>query len=272
MPVLSMDGAELHYHIAGDGPPLLMIAGLSSDSASWGPVAPALSKQFTLIMPDNRGAGRTKAKGAISIDAMARDCTALLDHLSIARTHVLGHSMGGTVAASLAASQPDRTESIVLAASPAAPPARAISVVENILALREHGAPGEHWLRALFHWLFAPRFFENRRAVDAAIATALAYPHAQSASDMRRQIEALRRHDASTLPERVAAPGLLLAGELDLMVSPEAIAESFAGAPKMRLQTLAGAAHSLHWDQPEAFVHAVTDFFRPDNSPSRRRD
>ncbi len=260
MPVLNNSDVHLHYETVGEGPPLMLIAGLASDHASWGPVTPTLAKHFTLIMPDNRGAGQTRCGAPISINAMADDIAALLDHLSIERAHVLGHSMGGIIAMKLAASAPKRIARLVLAASCAQTQARAVSVVDNILALREAGAPQEHWLRAFFHWLFKPEFFENRNAVDAAIALSIAYPHAQTTENMRRQIDALRHYDASGLPAAIETETLLLAGELDLMFSPHNIESAFSAARNGRMTVLPGAAHSLHWDAPQAFCETVTGF------------
>lgn len=62
MPEFESSGATVHYEIAGDGPPLLLIAGTASDSASWGPLPPFLPGR-RLIMPDNRGTGRTVCEG-----------------------------------------------------------------------------------------------------------------------------------------------------------------------------------------------------------------
>jgi pimeloyl-ACP methyl ester carboxylesterase len=260
MPVLKTVDVEIHYEVTGSGPPLILIAGLASDHASWGPVTPTLAKHFTLIMPDNRGCGQTRTSEAITIDVMAEDIVSLLDHIGHERAHVLGHSMGGIIAMNLAAAEPHRVDKLVLAASCAQKQPRAISVIDNILALREVGAPEEHWLRAFFHWLFKPSFFDNKNAVDAAIALAMAYPHAQTAANMRLQIDALREYDASGLPAAIKAETLLLAGELDLMFSPEQIEQAFATAENSVLQVLPGAAHSLHWDEPAAFCAAVAGF------------
>ncbi len=259
MPVFSTSDADIHYEITGDGPPLLLIAGLASDNASWGPVTPILSKHFKLIMPDNRGAGRTRTTAPLSVDAMADDCAALLDHLQIDRAHVVGHSMGGIIAMTFAARAPDRINKLVLAASCAKTPARAVSVIDTILLLREAGAPQEHWLRSFFHWLFKPDFFENKNAVDAAIALSMAYPYAQSVEDMRAQVDALRDYDASALPTALTSETLLLAGEHDLMFSPQDIKAAFEAAPA-RLEILSGAAHSLHWDNPADFSSNVIAF------------
>ncbi len=260
MPTLTTNDADIHYEVTGDGPPLLLIAGLASDSASWGPVTPLLSKHFTLIMPDNRGAGRTSSSTPLSIGAMAADYASLLDHLEIGKAHTLGHSMGGIIAMTLASRMPDRIDRLVLAASCARTPARAISVIDNLLMLREGGASQELWLRSFFHWLFKPKFFENRNAVDAAIALSMAYPYAQSVEDMRLQVDALRSYDASALPAALKSETLLLAGEYDLMFSPEEIKAAFAAAPAARLEILPGAAHSLHWDNPAGFSSTVIAF------------
>jgi pimeloyl-ACP methyl ester carboxylesterase len=260
MPVLRANDIDLYYEIAGAGPPLMLIAGLGSDRASWGPVAPALARHFTLIMPDNRGAGQTRTNSPITIAAMASDCAALLDHLDIERADVLGHSMGGLIAMTLAATEPQRINRLALAACSAKTPARAVSVIDTILALREGGASDEHWIRSFFHWLFNPNFFENKNAVDAAIALSIGYAHAQTADNMRRQIDAMRTYDASGLPAMIASQTLLLTGELDLLFSPAEIEAAYAPAPESKLDVIAGAAHSLHWDKPAAFCEAVLRF------------
>jgi len=261
MPTVSHNGAEIYYETMGDGPPLLLIAGVMSDNASWGPIKPLLAKRYTLIMPDNRGCGRTRSEGAIAVDDMAGDCIALLDALGHDDAYVLGHSMGGAIALTLEKIAPARVKKLALAAAAAKPSARTVSMIDNILSLREAGAPQEHWLRAFFHWLFAPSFFENKNAVDAAIALSIAYPYGQSLEDMRRQVETIRAFDGRPLVAGLAAKTLLLAGELDHMAPPALIAEAYSNARHARLEILPGAAHSLHWDQPAAFAAAVSAFF-----------
>ena len=60
MPALELPDLSLHYEDRGSGPPLLLVAGLASDSFSWLPVATPLAVRFRTIMPDNRGVGRTR--------------------------------------------------------------------------------------------------------------------------------------------------------------------------------------------------------------------
>lgn len=264
MPVLTTDDAEIYYETAGEGPPLLLIAGLASDSQSWGPLRPHLETRFTLVTPDNRACGRTKDKakdggGAITIERMADDAGAVVDHLGLGRVSVIGHSMGVAISLCLAARRPDRVDKLVLAAGGARTPARAASVVDTLLALREAGVDESIWYRSFFHWLFAPAFFDSPAAVEAAIAMSRAYPHAQSAADMRRQIEAVHAFDAAALPP-IGAPALVIAGEEDILVPPASVETAKALLPEARMTTIPGAGHSLHWDAPEAFAEAAGDF------------
>lgn len=262
MPDLSVNGISLHYETAGDGPPLVLIAGLASDGASWAPVTPFLIPHATVILPDNRGCGQTRTGGAVTIEAMADDIIALLDHLEIEQADLLGHSMGGVIAMTIAARRPDRLRRLVLSATTTAVPPRARSIIETLVSLREAGAPEEDWYRAFFHWLFHPAFFESEAAVAAAIAMARAYPHAQSPGDMRRQVDALREYDASALPAQIGAETLILAGEGDLLFPPQMIAENFRSLKNSRTEIIADAAHSLQWDQPEGFARAVVRFLK----------
>ena len=91
MPHISLNGINLYYESPGHGNPLMLIAGLASDFQSWLPVTVSLSRHYRLILPDNRGAGRTKPMDVeTSISRMADDLATLIEKLSIKRTHVLG--------------------------------------------------------------------------------------------------------------------------------------------------------------------------------------
>ena len=87
MPDLKLDDISLHYEVDGSGPPLLLHAGMLSDSATWAPLVPLLTEHFTLIRPDNRSTGRTTPGDAPNSGAhMAADVLALMDHLGLTAT------------------------------------------------------------------------------------------------------------------------------------------------------------------------------------------
>lgn len=266
MPSLRRPDAELYYEREGDGPPLLLIPGLASDSQSWLPVRAALAARFSLVLLDARGAGRTRAD-AVSVPLVVDDALALLDHLGIGRAHVLGHSLGGLIAHALAARAPARVERLVLAASGAISP-RLDALLADLAAAREAGLPLELWFRLLFQWLFRPGLLADPAAVAVAARLAAAYPYLQSDAAFRAQLAAARGANRAS-GAGITAPTLVLCGADDLMIAPAASVASFRDVPQLAAVTLADAAHSLHWDQPEAFVRAVCAFLTAGTAPSR---
>lgn len=263
MPRFDRPGLSLHYEQRGAGTPLLLVAGLASDSLSWLPVWNDLGSRFRAIAPDNRGVGRTSpSDAAVSIDALADDCAALLDHLGIAHAAVLGHSMGGFVAQRLATRRPDLVDRLVLAATGSAPTPDDIALFRDLADRLDAGEDPARWFRRMFDAIFTSRFLADASSVEAATRWALDYPWRQSPAAFRRQVEAIVAFDGGDELARIAAPTLVIAGSEDRLFplgEGRALASRIAGA---RFEAIDGAAHALHTEQPKAFVEAVSRFLR----------
>lgn len=110
-------GEALAVAVWGTGPrTVLGIHGITASSMSLAPVARHLGPEYTLLAPDLRGRGRScRLPGPFGMVAHARDCAAALETLGSAPAVVLGESMGGFVAVTLAASRPDLVQAVVLA-------------------------------------------------------------------------------------------------------------------------------------------------------------
>jgi pimeloyl-ACP methyl ester carboxylesterase len=254
MPWAELNGVRLHFEVEGEGPPLLLLAGMMSDGASWGPLVPLLSSAFTLIRPDNRTTGQTLPVDApAGLEEWAGDAVALLNHLGLPRAHVAGHSLGGLIALHMAAVAPGRVGRLALLAAAPVPVSRTHAVLRHLLALRAEGLAPDLWLRGLFPWLFHPRFFDDPGTVDVMVEQSLAYPHAQGARAMGRQLEALERSQAGlALPDPPPPTLAILAGR-DLLLPPEVARPALA--PRAEIVEIAEAGHSVHWDAPEAVAH-----------------
>ncbi len=257
MPVFDHDTVTINFERSGDGPPLLLIAGMMSDSASWAPIVPLLEPHFTVIRPDNRTTGRTTPWNApASVDLMAADCAALIAHLDLGRAHVLGHSMGGMIGMRLACRHPDTVRSLTLAASAPLRLERNVALFRALLAIRQSDAAPETWLHALFPWLFAPAAYEADGVIAQALAASLAYPHAQSAAAMAHQLDALDGYIPDAAADLPCPAQALLA--LDDMLVPATLARP--SLDKMPVHMIAGAGHSIHWDQPQAVADHLRTF------------
>src|SRR5262249_9224350 len=118
MPTTQVRDVELYYEEHGSGDPLLCIMGFATDSTGWLLQVPEFAKRYRTIVFDNRGVGRSsKPTGAYTIHEMADEAAGLLDHLKIARAHVLGLSMGGMIAQELVLRHSARVRGLVLAAT-----------------------------------------------------------------------------------------------------------------------------------------------------------
>jgi pimeloyl-ACP methyl ester carboxylesterase len=122
MPTFEREGVSIYYEVHGQGFPLLLFApgGVRSSIAIWSraPYDPIreLSADFRVIALDQRNAGRSRApvRGSDGWHVYTEDHLALLDHLGVARAHLLGNCIGPSFALSLIAAAPERVTSAVL--------------------------------------------------------------------------------------------------------------------------------------------------------------
>ena len=103
MPKANIGNGEIYYEVHGEGPPLLLVAGLGGTGDYWKPQIEALAKHYTVILHDHRGTGQSShSQIEYSVDQMADDVLRLMDFLKIEQAHFVGHSTGGAMALILA--------------------------------------------------------------------------------------------------------------------------------------------------------------------------
>jgi aminoacrylate hydrolase len=118
MPRVPIGDAELHTEISGDGPPLLLVAGLGGKGSFWQGQVPSLQRRFQVITHDHRGTGGSSRSAIVySASQMADDVIRLMDALRIDRAHLCGHSTGGAVGQHIALRHPERLDRLVLSGS-----------------------------------------------------------------------------------------------------------------------------------------------------------
>ncbi|MBC3374578.1 alpha/beta fold hydrolase [Pseudomonas sp. SWRI92] len=116
MPFATIDGQPLHYLDQGRGPVVLLGSSYLWDSSMWAPQIDALSKHCRVIVPELWGHGQSGRlpEGTTSLDDLARQALALMDHLDVGCFSLVGLSVGGMWGARLALAAPERVQSLVL--------------------------------------------------------------------------------------------------------------------------------------------------------------
>jgi 3-oxoadipate enol-lactonase len=259
--VVVEDGVTIHYDTFGrrEGPPLLMIQGLGTDSRGWALQRLALGRHYWCIAPDNRGVGRSdRPLGPYSLERMALDAIAVLDAEGIERAHVLGASMGGVIAQIIGVLHPDRTRSLVLACTACRHHAwrrELLADWADAVAKGGMAALGDEALQ----WLVGPRL----RKRFGIWLNLLARIMLQSPPEpFIAQVQAiLDAPDALRLElVNLRAPTLVITGSQDSLTPVGDAEELLELIPGARLEVLSGAAHGLMVEAPNAFNEAVLRF------------
>ena len=269
---VSLHGHRIVYRTAGDGPPLLLLHGITSSAATWKDVIPQLAESHTVIAPDLLGHGQSaKPLGDYSLGAYASGIRDLLGLLKVESATVVGHSLGGGVAMQFAYLFPDRCNRLVLVAS------GGLGREVNVL-LRAAALPGAEFVLPLI-------CAEPIRNAGNAIGQAMEKVRLRPSTDMREMwrgfsslgsMESRRAflHTLRTIVDvggqRVSAtdrlylaqhlPTMIVWGAKDPVIPATHGVAAAAAIPGSRLELFEKSGHFPHRDEPQRFVNALQDF------------
>lgn len=240
----------------GEGPPLLLLHGLGADHQDWREVMPHLTGRYRVVAPDLRGCGASpRGPGPYTPWQMARDIEALMRAEGITHAPVVGHSMGGAVAMSLALLAPERVSRLVIANSvPSFRPRRPRELGEIALRLLMIALLGPRRLGALMARRNFPR--PEQSALRALV-------EARSARNKRcvymASLLALTRWSVRPRLQEITMPALVIASERDYV--PVDDVRRFAEAlPDGRFEMVPGAHHGLPLERGALFAELLRDF------------
>ena len=265
MPFATLNGNRAHYEVYGQGDPLLLVSGLGGPAVGWLLQVKDLSARYQVITLDNRGVGESEMPDLPSYPTalLADDAAVLLDHLGVTRAHVVGASMGGTIAMELAIRHPKRVRSLSICCSWAHGDARFVQVVRAWMALSSYLSLEDRFRRLLFPWLYSPAFLADETAMADALKRSLAYPFPTRPEALARQGEGLIAWNGTRLKEisRIKAPTQVLVGKEDIL-TPPAFSRALAGMiPDARFRILPGA-HAFVLEEAPRFNGALLEFLK----------
>lgn len=253
----TVNGIAMAYEDRGQGDTVVLLHGFCGSSAYWEIVQPLLTRSYRVIAPDLRGHGSTDAPvGAYTIDQMADDVVQLLEYLGVEKYIVLGHSMGGYVALSIAERFSDRLSGFGLIHSTAYPDSDEARE-KRLMAVSNINASGiTPFVDGLVPGLFAEEMrHANEKCVNRAIEIGYGTPpHGASGAALAMRDRVDRREILSS----TSLPVLLVAGENDGVI-PKERTFTAEGAHITQI-VIEGAGHMSMYEVPEKLVQAVNDF------------
>jgi len=263
MPKTTTDDASLYYEVHGKGEPLLLIAGLGSDSSSWAGVVKMFSARFQTVVFDNRGTGRSDIMcKPYTIRRMADDVLRLLDYLKIKRAHMIGHSMGGYIAQEIAISYPKRVNKLILEGTAPVSSKRNNELFFDFFKKLRQKEDFKEWVRTWTFWSFSPKTFANGNFVDNFIKLASRYPYRTSADSFKAQTEAIARFDSCHRLYAIKAETLIIEGKDDILITPDEAAVLAKHIRRGVIKLIKNSAHCIHIENPALFTKISVDFLR----------
>ncbi len=233
-----VNGVAVYYAIYGEGPPLLLLHGGLASADCWSGQIPAFAAAHEVIVMDSRGHGRsTRDTRPFSYDLMAADVVALLDHLHVARTSIVGWSDGAIIGLDIAIHHPERLDRLFAFGANFAPSGLKPDAERDPVVAAYIERAGKDYARVSP----TPRDYD---AFVAAISTMWSTQPNFTAEELAR----------------ITAPTMIADGEYDEMIRrdhTEALARAVPGA---RLLLMPRVSHFAHWQSPEDYNRTVLAF------------
>jgi pimeloyl-ACP methyl ester carboxylesterase len=246
MSTTTVNGVELHYEVTGEGPPLLLIAGLGSSSVAWTAAVPRLATQFTVITVDNRGTGQSEVPpGPYAIDDLGDDTAALVEFLGLGPVAAVGWSLGGSILQSMLIRHGSvLSRAVLLNAFPSYTPVQD-AWLDTGLALRRAGVDPVSIGVSGMPWGFTPRLLSDHGTVMAQAAMARLDPHPTTLAGFEAQAAGLRVYDSRPDLPSVQTPTLVLAGAEDVLTPVSQSVEMADLIPTATLRVLPRGGHGM---------------------------
>ena len=260
MNVAPINGVSIAYRDTGSGTPVLFIHGHPFNQSMWDTQVAALSWKYRVITFDLRGYGASEVPSAeaTTLETMAADINALLDHLNIPTAVVAGLSMGGQIAMAFADQFPKRLSGLILAAtfSHADTPegANARRAMADRFIREGSALPGGEMLPKLL----APASIKKNPDLALNVYTMIAHtPPAGAAAALRGRAQ---RKDYTASLRHIAVPTLIVVGTEDAYSPVETAKLMQQSIPNARLEVFDGIGHMPNLEATDHFNAILHDY------------
>ena len=264
IPDAKVNGININYNIFGEGEPLILIIGLSSDQSNWRQTTEFFKKFYRTITLDNRGWGKSdKPPGPYTIKTMADDTLGLMNHLGIEKAHILGVSMGGMIAQELALNYPERVNKLIMGCTFARIDETSGFSPEISKELEVYGKSSRDKESSQRLAISIIDSSVNKGTSRMILLPLMKFAIKSSPlNGFIEQLDALLAHDVKDRLGRIIASTLVIVGTDDRVIKPASSDVIASLVPKSKLVKLKGGSHAFSGEMSSEFNKAVFDFLR----------
>ena len=253
---IQVNDIYLYYEVEGEGQPLLFIHGLGSSTQDWDLQVKEFSKSYQVITFDLRGHGQSdKPAGPYSLPMFATDTAELLKSLDVKSAHVVGLSLGGSIAFQLAIDYPALVKTMVIVNSAPELVVRTFKdrmgvwqrfAIVRLLGMRKMGE------------VLSKRLFPN----DEHESLRTTFVESWAKNDPRAYLDAMRAMVGWSVTDKLGSincPTLVITADQDY--TPVVIKEKYTKLlPNAELVIIPDAHHATPVEKPEKFNTELMDF------------
>jgi pimeloyl-ACP methyl ester carboxylesterase len=256
-----INGIEMFWMEEGRGAPLVFLHGFPFSSAMWGPQVVHFSRHYRVIVPDLRGFGKTSLdpeKQTSTMELMADDVAALLDHLKLSRVVLVGFSMGGYISFPFYRKYPQKVRALVLCDTRSEADTDEGKAGRHAL-IKEVGEKGSTAAAdAMIPRLFGPDSYRRQQETVAQIAGLIGRTH--PAAIIAAAAGIAERPDSTELLSQIEVPALVMVGRDDVITPVEGARKMAAQLPDWQLSVIPNAGHMSNLENPGFFNQALDSF------------
>jgi aminoacrylate hydrolase len=259
MPKATVDDAEIYFESHGRGTPVLLVSGLGGVGSYWNPNIPAFSRDHQVVVHDHRGVGQSsRSLIRYSVDQMTSDLLAVMDHLGIEKAHLVGHSTGGAIGQTLAATHPDRLLSLTIYASwtKADPFFRRAFEARRALLMK---AGATAYVRSTPVFLY-PDWWINENIALLEEREKVVIPNFPPAEIVASRIDAIMDFDRTGALGAIKIPTMVICAKDDILTPPYYSRQLARLIPCAELIELDRGGHCASETNMSAFNDAVLGF------------
>ena len=272
MPLMVSEESSIDYDIQGEGPPILLIAGLGFGRWCWFKQVPTLSRHLRVITFDIRSLYRMNLADQQDHIRSAADLAAhaseLLDNLAIERAHVLGTSLGGFIAQELTLQRPELVDRLVLICTSHGGPKSKPPSWGDLLAMLGSGATNRADAARRGLKSATSDAYRAERPEEFAQVLQWRITDAPSQPAYLEQIVAGSRFNLSQNVHDIRSPTLVLHGSEDRVVPVDNAVALDEAIPDSRLRVFEGAGHLVFIERAEELNEEFLSFLGAEHAPS----